>query len=90
MDVVEDLLCVMLDDNELNDMSELEHVESVPRVQRMRGGESGAEFIHKIVYEEPETCKEQLHLTPECFIELVNLLINRGSLRDDNKVKVPE
>jgi len=56
----------------------------------MRGSESGGEFIHRIVYEEPETYKEQLSLTPECFIELVNLLINRGSLRDDNKVKVPE
>jgi len=42
------------------------------------------------VYEEPETCKEQLCLTPHAFVQLANLLIDRGSLRDDTKVKVPE
>jgi len=68
MDIVEDLLCVMLVDNELNDESESEHIERVPRVRRMRGGESEGEFIHRIMYEEPDICKEQLRLTPECFI----------------------
>jgi len=68
MDVDEDLLCIMLVDNELNDESKLEHIERVLRVRHMRGGESGGEFIHRIVYEEPDICKEQLRLTPECFI----------------------
>ena len=90
MDVAEDLLCVMLVDNELNDESDSEHRERVPRVRRCRGGESGSEFIHRIVYEEPDTCQEQLRMTPECFVQLVNILIDRGSLRDGSKVKIPE
>ena len=56
----------------------------------MRRGESGGEFIHRIVYEESDIFKEQLHLTPECFIQLVNLLIDRGSLQNGKKVMIPK
>jgi len=90
MDVAEDLLCAMLVDNELNDELESEHIERVPRVQRLRGGESEGEFIHRIMYEELDTCKEQLCMTPECFVLLVNLLMDRGSLQDGTKVRIPE
>ena len=90
MDVAEDLLLLLLVDNKLNDMLELKHIERVPRVQCMRGGKSRGKFIHRVVYEEPDTCKEQLCLTSECFIELVNPLIDRGSLRDGKKINVPE
>jgi len=90
MDIAEDLLCVMLIDNELNNESEAEYIERVPRVRRVRGGKSGGEFIHRMVYEEPDTCKEQLRMTPACFVQLVNLLIDRGSLQDGKKVKIPE
>ena len=42
------------------------------------------------MYGEPDTCKKQLRMTPECFVHLVNLLIDRGSLQDRTKVKIPE
>ncbi|KAJ8426318.1 hypothetical protein Cgig2_011750 [Carnegiea gigantea] len=90
MDDEENVLCVMLLDDVDDLTSEPPSIPRLPRLRSERGGESGGEFIHRIVYEEPETCKEQLRLTPYAFMQLVNLLIDRGSLMDDIKVKVPE
>ncbi|KAJ8422182.1 hypothetical protein Cgig2_002918 [Carnegiea gigantea] len=90
MDDEENVLCVMLLDNVEDLTSEPPSILRLPRLRCERGGESGGEFIHRIVYQEPETCKEKLRLTPHTFIQLVNLLIDRRSLRDDTKVKVPE
>jgi len=47
MNAAEDLLCIMLVDNELNDESKLEHIERVPRVRRMRGAKVGANSYTK-------------------------------------------
>jgi len=90
MDDEENVLCVMLLDDVDNLTSEPPSIPRLPRLRSERGGESGGEFIHRIVYEEPEISKEQLRLTPHAFIQLVNLLIDRGSLMDGTKVKVPE
>ncbi|KAJ8441582.1 hypothetical protein Cgig2_023146 [Carnegiea gigantea] len=90
MDDEENVLCVMLLDNVEDLTSEPPSIPRLPKLRCESGGESGGEFIHRIMYQEPETCKEQLRLTPHAFMQLVNLLIDRRSLRDGTKVKVPE
>ncbi|KAL2899928.1 putative nuclease HARBI1 [Bienertia sinuspersici] len=60
------------------------------RQPRREQGESGAEYIHRLLTENPMTCKEQLRLNRDMFVALANLMVERNLLSDGRYVKVYE
>ncbi|KAL2925035.1 1 6-dihydroxycyclohexa-2 4-diene-1-carboxylate dehydrogenase [Bienertia sinuspersici] len=53
-------------------------------------GESGVEYIHRLLTENPMSCKEQLRLDRDQFTQLVDLMIARNLLEDGKYLKVSE
>ncbi|KAL6515134.1 hypothetical protein OROHE_018766 [Orobanche hederae] len=62
---------------------------SPPQPQRS-GGETGAEYIHRILNGHPDLCKEQLRLHRDMFLKLVDLMVARKLLSDGRFIKVAE
>ncbi|KAL6560093.1 hypothetical protein OROHE_006331 [Orobanche hederae] len=62
---------------------------SQPQPQRS-GGETGAEYIHRILNERPDLCEEQLRLHMDMFLKLVDLMVARKLLSDGRFIKVAE
>ena len=60
------------------------------RQPRRERGESGAEFIHRLLTETSMECQIQLRLDRNMFVQLVYLMIERDLLHDDKYVKVAE
>ncbi|KAL6549965.1 hypothetical protein OROMI_020453 [Orobanche minor] len=54
------------------------------------GGESGSQYIHRLLNAHPDLFKEQLRLHSGMFIKLVDLMIARKLLSDGRFVKVAE
>ncbi|KAL6512378.1 hypothetical protein OROHE_019990 [Orobanche hederae] len=54
------------------------------------GGETGAEYIHRILNGRPDLCKEQLRLHRDMFLKLVDLMVARKLLSDGRFIKVAE
>ncbi|KAL6506097.1 hypothetical protein OROHE_022626 [Orobanche hederae] len=59
---------------------------SQPQPQRS-GGETGAEYIHRILNGRPDLCKEQLRLHKDMFLKLVDLMVARKLLSDGRFIK---
>lgn len=60
------------------------------RLPRRQGGETGSEYIHRLLHGHPELFKEQLRLTGTMFVQLVNLMIERNLLVDGRFISVSE
>ncbi|KAL6558591.1 hypothetical protein OROMI_018941 [Orobanche minor] len=66
-------------------------IESTPTRRSLRiGGESGAEYIHRLLNAHPDLFKEQLRLHRGMFIKLVDLMVARNLLSDGRFIKVAE
>lgn len=63
---------------------------SSTRSKRRERGESGAEYIHRLLNDNPNKCREQLRLDRDMFVNLVNLMIARNLLVDGKFIKVDE
>uniref|UniRef100_A0A803N0H3 DDE Tnp4 domain-containing protein n=1 Tax=Chenopodium quinoa TaxID=63459 RepID=A0A803N0H3_CHEQI len=85
--------CMILALQELHDSAE-DNLDSITipstRQPRRERGESGAEFIHRLLTETPTECQIQLRLDRNMFIQLVNLMIERDIILDAKYVKVAE
>ncbi|KAL6578568.1 hypothetical protein OROMI_008784 [Orobanche minor] len=62
---------------------------SQPQPQRS-GGETGAEYTHRILNGRPDLCKEQLRLHRDTFLKFVDLMVARKLLSDGRFIKVAE
>lgn len=85
--------CMILALQELRDSLEDNHeFTTIPptRQPRRERGESGAEFIHRLLTETPTECQIQLRLDRHMFVQLVELMIERDLLHDGKYVKVAE
>ncbi|CAH9103501.1 unnamed protein product [Cuscuta europaea] len=51
-------------------------------------GETGGEYIHRMLSGHPGLCKEQLRLTREMIIHLVNIMVERNLLKDSRFIHV--
>ena len=60
------------------------------RTRRLLCDENGEDFIYGILYPELETCKEQLRISRDASIQLVNLMIEMHLLEDERFIKVVE
>uniref|UniRef100_A0A803LSC2 DUF8040 domain-containing protein n=1 Tax=Chenopodium quinoa TaxID=63459 RepID=A0A803LSC2_CHEQI len=60
------------------------------RQPKRERGESGAQYIHRLLTETPTACQIQLRLDRTMFVRLVNLMIDRDLLYDGKYVKVVE
>ena len=56
----------------------------VERIPLHVGGETGAQFIHRMLTGHHNLCKEQLRLSSEIFISLANVFRAQQLLRDGN------
>ncbi|XP_074313991.1 uncharacterized protein LOC141649195 [Silene latifolia] len=63
---------------------------SSSRRPRRERGESGAEYIHRLLNENATSCFEQLRLDRVMFLQLVDLMIERNLLVDGKYIKVDE
>ena len=53
-------------------------------------GESGANFLYRILNYESEKCKKLLRLNVHCFRYLVDIMVERGFLQDGRSINVAE
>ncbi|CAH9063009.1 unnamed protein product [Cuscuta europaea] len=60
------------------------------RISMRVGGETRGEYIHRMLNGHPGLCKEQLRLTKEMFIHLVNIMVERNLLKDSMFIHVAE
>ncbi|CAM8952123.1 unnamed protein product [Rhodiola kirilowii] len=62
-----------------------------PKRQRLRsGGETGNEYMYRVMNTHPELCHEQLRLSNEQLAHLVDILKSRGYLTDNKFITVTE
>lgn len=71
--------------------SSLQAPSSHQRLPRMIGGESGAPFIHQVLYgNRPNFCHQLLHLNRDAFVHPVNVMIEKQLLDEGCFLKVVE
>lgn len=74
----------------LQSSEQLDPIIQSRRSKRRERGETGAEFIDRLLTENPKSCREQLRLDRDMFVSLVNLLIARKLLVHGKFIKVDE
>lgn len=60
-------------------------ITDVPRMPLHCGGESGHQFIHRMLTGHHNLCKEQLRLSRDVFLSLANVLREQQLLKDGNR-----
>ncbi|CAM8972650.1 unnamed protein product [Rhodiola kirilowii] len=72
-------------------IKKLKSLVNIPKRDKLRsGGETSAEYMHRLVHTHPRLCHEQLRLTANMVKNLVNLLVSRQLLSDGTHISVLE
>ncbi|XP_021738191.1 uncharacterized protein LOC110704682 [Chenopodium quinoa] len=62
----------------------------IERLPLRLGGESGSEYINRLLHAHPDLCKEQLRLDRNTFVDLVTCMKNKNLLSDGRYISVAE
>uniref|UniRef100_A0A803MVD9 DDE Tnp4 domain-containing protein n=1 Tax=Chenopodium quinoa TaxID=63459 RepID=A0A803MVD9_CHEQI len=62
----------------------------IERLPLRLGGESGSEYINRLLHAHPDLCKEQLRLDRNIFVDLVTCMKNKNLLSDGRYISVAE
>uniref|UniRef100_A0A803MTN3 DDE Tnp4 domain-containing protein n=1 Tax=Chenopodium quinoa TaxID=63459 RepID=A0A803MTN3_CHEQI len=62
----------------------------IERLPLRLGGESGSEYINRLLHAHPDLCKEQLRLDRNIFVDVVTCMKNKNLLSDGRYISVAE